>query len=182
MYDYWLGYYKAKGYSDINAEKSAKMFSKRGLGRIQSNWFAVAFNKKNLASYNVQHWGISISNIWGSDPVKFYQSLKTNVTTKYHPPCMDTVEGVATHEVGHIVDYKYGIRRDPRIINLWNDNHSQGKLWMTNQLSGYANDSMAEMIAEGWAEYRLDPNPRTVASQIGSIMQEYIDREKGLIP
>ena len=66
-----------------------------------------------------------------------------------------------------------GIRTEKNIQKLFD---SRTKEQLTEELSRYAwkNDNenkYAEMIAEGWAEYLNNPNPRPIAKEIGETIE-----------
>ena len=74
------------------------------------------------------------------------------------------------HEFGHIIDYHLGIvdRTRTHITNdtiksLW----AKGQKEIGENLSRYASTNPREMIAEAWAEYKMNPNPRGMALTIG---------------
>ena len=74
------------------------------------------------------------------------------------------------HELGHIIDYHLGIvdRTKTHIANdtiksFWD----KGRKEIEEKLSGYGSKNPREMIAEAWAEYKMNPNPREMALTIG---------------
>lgn len=83
--------------------------------------------------------------------------------------------------MGHQLDSLLGISNLPEIKSLF-DSRSQAQI--TEGLSTYAwNNQNAnkygEMIAEAWAEYCNNPEPREIAKTVGSrIILEYSEYEK----
>lgn len=86
----------------------------------------------------------------------------------WHPKGASTVKSYFDHEVGHIIDYAYGIRSDKDMIALFNQ---YTKREIETGLSGYGATSIAEFIAEGYTEYVNSPAPREIARQIGAIIE-----------
>lgn len=109
--------------------------------------------------------GISINAKFGSDPIAFKQALKINVATTFHPLGCDTIKSVVDHELGHELDKLLNLRHDPIIKNIYTTSMMGGK--MEQELSGYAKKSIAEFIAEAWAEFQNNTNTRAVAKAIG---------------
>ncbi len=120
--------------------------------------------------------GITVNGNYGKDSASFVQSLIATVKSKFHPEGCDTIRSVLDHEIGHQLDKLLDIRNNKDIQDLFNSRtHSE----LTDALSQYAWDNTnpnkySEMIAEGWAEYCNNPNPRDVAKKIGeTIINEY---------
>ena len=124
---------------------------------VNPQTLATSWNEKNVS-------GITVNKEWGVNPDKFKAALAYNVETKFHPVGCDTIRSVVDHELGHQLDDLLGLRTDPVILKLWN----QDKALLKDGLSGYGSkDKIYEMIAEGWAEYLNNPNPRSIAKTIG---------------
>lgn len=70
------------------------------------------------------------------------------------------------HEFGHQLDNLLSLNKDPDVIKEWAALHGR----MKNEVSQYAAKNIHEFIAEAWAEYRNNPSPRPVATQIGGIV------------
>jgi len=120
--------------------------------------------------------GISVNNKLGKDAATFVDSLKKQVESKFHPVGTDSIKSVFDHEVGHQLDDLLSISDNETIQKLFDARTQEA---ITNDLSIYAwnnnnNDRYSEMIAEGWSEYRNNPEPREMAKTIGEIIeQEY---------
>ena len=72
------------------------------------------------------------------------------------------------HELGHIIDYELGIAdkssvKNDTIKKLWD----KGRADVTKNLSEYGSKNPREMIAEAWAEYKMNPKARETALTIG---------------
>ena len=99
-----------------------------------------------------------------------------------------TFKGLIDHEIGHHIDNRFGIHQKNKTIQSLFNQHHVAKDWidlptggwrwnnekMTSALSAYANTNIKEFIAESWAEYRNNPNPRPVAKQVGNEVMKYI--------
>lgn len=74
------------------------------------------------------------------------------------------------HELGHIIDYHLGIVTGSNRSSAIN-NAKIASVWANNdvarELSEYGATKPREMIAEAWAEYKMNPNPRPLALTIG---------------
>lgn len=115
--------------------------------------------------------GIGVGKIYGSDPKRFVNMLKKDVTAKWHPQKCDTPKAVFDHEFGHVIDDIYGISDNQKIKTLY-DSLSDAK--MKTSLSGYASTNINEFIAEAWMEYINNPKPRTVSKDVGDFIMSKI--------
>ena len=100
--------------------------------------------------------------------------------TKFHPAGCDTIRSVLDHEIGHQLDNLLGIGNLQDIQDLYT---SRTLRELTDDLSEYAwnnknKNKFSEMIAEGWAEYCNNPNPREIAKKIGDnpLTSEVLER------
>lgn len=94
------------------------------------------------------------------------------VELKYKPQGCEESWATIYHEFGHILDYHFGIIgevggvyviNNPTILDIW----GRGRNYIANNLSEYGSTSPCEMIAEAWAEYKMNPKPRKIALTIG---------------
>jgi hypothetical protein len=117
--------------------------------------------------------GIGVNRVWGGAPDKLAESLKRSVANGWHPPGCDTVRSIVDHEMGHQLDTLVGAANAPAIRALWD----QGRDAVVAGLSEYAAKNIAELVAEGWAEYLNNPTPRPMARVIGEAIERlYADR------
>ena len=129
----------------------------------------------------VQFRGVTVNKEWGKSSSTFLEALQNDVSKKWHPEGCSSIRSVLDHEVGHQLDSLLGISNLPEIKSLF-DSRSQAQI--TEGLSTYAwNNQNAnkygEMIAEAWAEYCNNPEPREIAKTVGSrIILEYSEYEK----
>ena len=103
----------------------------------------------------------------------------------------DSIKGLIDHEIGHWIDNSYWIREDERIKKLFDAFHMEDEWYtppsglgivygsprMGPDLSNYANRNIKEFIAEGWTEYRNNPNPRSLSEEIGNIIMEHVQKK-----
>lgn len=105
--------------------------------------------------------------------------LQLNKKQQEHPPYCDTPKALMDHEMGHIIDDILNLSNNPKVQDFLDWYLDKPRLVMTRALSGYAYDENAkgkysEAIAEAWAEYCNNPEPRKVALFIGEeIENEY---------
>jgi len=103
-----------------------------------------------------------------------------NERSGFHPKGCDTVKSIEDHELGHEIDRAYNVSKDSiigRLFNAW-DNLDWGS--QVETLSGYPTtktdrfERKQEYIAECWAEYRNNPEPRPTAKAVGNRIMEII--------
>lgn len=119
--------------------------------------------------------GITFNSVQGKDIAKLLENLRTDVAGKFHPTGCDTVKSVLDHEMGHQLDKMLKLSSKENIQKLF-DVRTNDQI--TEELSKYAwknnnPNRYSEFIAEAWAEYCNNPNPRPIAKEIG----ETIERE-----
>ncbi len=104
------------------------------------------------------------------------------VETKYSPEGCATKQYYIDHEMGHAItasikftpeDQKELRRIEQRIYGYDGNKSKAGKLKMTESLSSYAATNSKEFLAEAWAEYKNNPNPRPTAKAVGEIIDKY---------
>lgn len=124
-----------------------------------------------------QYRGVWLGNRSGKNDIT--DSFARNVRDGYHPP-YDRGNGgakaVMTHELGHVLDYMTEARKDQKIKSVWSANRG---MKMIEGLSEYANENIAEMIAEGFAEYRLCKSPRPIAKAVGQRLDALYEAKYG---
>lgn len=119
--------------------------------------------------------GITFNSVQGKDIAKLLENLRADVASKFHPTGCDTVKSVLDHEMGHQLDKMLKLSSKANIQKLF-DIRTQDQI--TEELSKYAwknnnPNRYSEFIAEAWAEYCNNQNPRPIAKEIG----ETIERE-----
>ena len=152
-------------YIDQSVDKQMKVFS---VGR---NTFAQSFSS-TVAEFQ-SFSGITVNRDIGKDSLDFTKKLKRDVLKKFHPEGCDTIRSVLDHEIGHQLDDLLGIGNLQDIQDLYT---SRTLRELTDELSEYAwnnknKNKFSELIAEGWAEYCNNPNPREIAKKIGETIE-----------
>lgn len=128
--------------------------------------------------------GIAVNKKYGSDLSSFASALKRSVETKFHPIGCDTVKSVFDHEFGHQLDYLLKISDNAEFTEIYTKGIN-GKHVTRETLSKYAINSTKlsvnkkETIAEAWAEYRNNPQPRDFAKAIGELIEKEYRRKFG---
>lgn len=89
--------------------------------------------------------------------------LVENERSGHFPKNCNTIASVVYHELGHSLDYLCDIRSDGEIATRF---ACSAKGDIKNELSGYAATSVAEYVAEGFAEYMSSPMPRERAKEV----------------
>jgi hypothetical protein len=118
--------------------------------------------------------GIIQNANFGGDSNQYISALKYDVGIKKHPVGCDTIKSVVDHEFGHQLNNLLKISENNDIRKLYSGKtHDE----LTNGLSRYSWDNpnpepINEFIAEGWAEYRNNPNPRPIAKKIGKTIEK----------
>lgn len=168
LYPYVMDKFKRlnPGYTEKQLEKAVKQhITKKYAPPISSHVYAQSCKTGKIK-------GVTISAKWQGE--KFLNSIKEDVVFKFHPQGCDTIRSILDHEIGHQID---------DMLDLW-DNVEIAKLYrsmtpgeMTNKLSRYAWDNSnrikeREFVAEAWAEYVNNPEPREVARKVGEIIEE----------
>lgn len=90
------------------------------------------------------------------------------VELKYKPQGCEESWATIYHEFGHILDYHFGIIGEVGGVYVINNfiYMGRGRNYIANNLSEYGSTSPREMIAEAWAEYKMNPKPRKIALTI----------------
>lgn len=117
-----------------------------------------------IANYN----GISINEHYGSDYNYFTNVRQSNVDAKWKPEGCNTPRATVDHELGHQIAKLTNAHNDYEIQEMYARFMCLTSTQRGEILSGYAGDSIHEFIAEGWSEYRNNPNCRPLAMSIAN--------------
>lgn len=145
--------------------------AKREAGKTPGNVWAYA-NFDDLTK------GVQVNSKFASNLPLFQSGLDQCVVNKYHPVGCNTVKSVIDHEIGHQLDKLLNIRTSQEFQRLIFEVQQSGQL-VTDQLSRYATKSRMEFIAEAWAEYRNNPEPRDIAKSIGQLIEKTYNDKYG---
>lgn len=160
-------------------DELAKDYASRVIHKVPQNVLAISYSTPNKESiwYETMNKfkGIGVNKNYGKDAETFEKNLQWCVKTKFHPIGCENLKSVFDHELGHQIDGFYNIREKPEIIELY---HSLTKDEIKEQLSEYGSKKIGEFIAEGYAEYVNNPNPRPIAKTIGNIIESEVVKKK----
>jgi len=103
--------------------------------------------------------------------------LIRDVASGWHPIGTGTVKAAVDHELGHMLYNKIPYEKRIEIQRVMEPAKYRGMLGDTpinigKDLSQYAEKSFDEVVAEAWAEYCNNPNPRPLAKAIGDIIED----------
>jgi len=131
---------------------------------IRSNLIA---SKGDIAHHFAEpgFMGITINETFHKG--QYQRALIMSVQTGFHPPGCTTLKSVFDHEMGHLLDSRYGVRGSVGFQALY----EKYRLRIGAELSNYATKNTAETIAEAWSEYLNNPQPREIAKAIGDYMR-----------
>lgn len=113
-------------------------------------------------------------------------NLTRAVENKQSPLLCNTITAVFDHEVGHQMDAMLDLRTNRSYLEIYNKHATLGAQHIADNLSIYAYDpkflgrsgynSRAEFIAEAWAEYNNNPNPRAIAVEVGKLIESEYEK------
>ena len=115
-----------------------------------------------IASFN----GISINEKYGADYHYFTDVRRHDVQIKWKPAGCDTPQATVDHELGHQIAKLTDAHNDANVQEMYYNFMALSGVQRGEVLSGYAGESIHEFIAEGWSEYRNNPNCRPLAECI----------------
>jgi hypothetical protein len=119
--------------------------------------------------------GIGINKVFGKSLNLLLSEIKSDIGVGFHPIGCDTLKSIFDHEAGHSLVKILKLSENKELNKLFT---SQTKDAIIKELSGYASYGFDDFIAEGWAEYRNNPNSRPLAVKIGEIILERYARWK----
>lgn len=145
--------------------------------KVSKDVYAVSTNQKDTK-------GVLFNANWTYE--KTLQSYKNDVANNWHPIGTDKdIKSIIHHELGHELDKLLDIRNKPELQKLFN---SFTEKEITEKLSTYAwnnkfknyktSEKFAEFIAEAWSEYKTSAQPRTIALQIGEMIEDAYKKYK----
>ncbi|MDE7192979.1 MAG: hypothetical protein K2O14_03310, partial [Oscillospiraceae bacterium] len=158
-------------------DKKVKEFMRKA--SVPSNTMAQSYSP--ITAEFLPFRGITVNSVYGGDSKLFADKLKQDVDSKFHPIGCTTIRSVLDHEIGHQLDDLLGIGNLQDIQELYT---SRTLRELTDGLSEYTwnnknKNKFSEMIAEGWAEYCNNPNPREIAKKIGETIEAEYKKQFG---
>ena len=162
--------YRQYGRSEETIKKLASRWASGSVGRISGDTYAYARNmdRSSLGESGKRFGGIFVNNAW-ADYGKMTRQLKEDVADGFHPVGCDTVKSVFDHEMGHQLDYALGLKKDKELMDYY---RTLTEADIRKGLSRYATKNEKEFIAEAYAEYLNNPEPRPIAQKVGRIIEE----------
>lgn len=166
--------------------------------RIKKSTWAYSAGEIHTQEYAYDSVGVFYNEESASVPDEFQKALDSNVETKYHPVGCNTFKSVADHEYGHQMDLllnlsartrsNYGVQKsfeDDRLETIYKEAQKHDPSVtiplftspLQEKVSRYAAKNPQEFIAECWAEYLNNPEPRPVSKSVGELI-ETIYKEK----
>lgn len=141
--------------------------------KAPSNNYAQATNK----TWGPQA-GITFNEKWAKDYSSLKRAVENDVKSGWHPVGTEKPVSILIHEFGHSIDYfldKIGLR-DKYITPITKEFFEiPFSIQREEALSRYAEKNDREVVAEAFAEYRLNPNPRKFARKIGEAIEQALD-------
>ena len=130
----------------------------------------------NGVAFNDKHTAKDLSNLKAK--------MAYAVANQWSPQGCDTLKSVFDHEYGHQLDYLLGLRKNQAVINLRQQVYGSGtyaeqRKRMKEEVCEYANENIAEFIAECWSEANNNPNPRPAAVKLAEIVRAEYARQHG---
>jgi SPP1 gp7 family putative phage head morphogenesis protein len=146
--------------------KVIKQRAKNAAGKVPGDCYAQSTDDKTVG-------GISFNSKLGKSAKGIKELLGRDVQSGFHPPGCDTVKSVVDHEMAHEIDKLLGLTKgraisDPALRAIIAQYTPEQ---VVDGLSRYAKTNASEVIAEAWAEYKNNPQPREIATKIGQYIQ-----------
>jgi SPP1 gp7 family putative phage head morphogenesis protein len=146
---------------------------------VSSDAYAMSWSPKD----EPYRWfaGVTFNSVQGKDIDKLLRGLEVDVANKFHPEGCNTIKSVLDHEIGHQLDEMLWLSNLASVQKLF-DTRTGNQI--TDELSKYAwkngnRKKYSEFVAEAWAEYCNNPNPRPIAKEIGeTVEREYSQWKK----
>lgn len=121
--------------------------------------------------------GIAYNQKWAKDYKALKAAVDRDAKSRWHPEGTEKPVSIFIHEFGHSIDYfleKQGLR-DKYLTPITKDFFKLYSIEQEEQLSRYASKNDREVIAEAFAEYRLNPNPRKWARKVGEAIEQALE-------
>ena len=165
-----------KEYWEKWASKQSKMYVKK----VSSNTYAFHLTYGTSDDWvtntiKEEFQGIYMNQMYfKNDEIDVYYNK--DIESGWHPKGT-TGASIIVHELGHALDNMIGVSKNNE-LKLY---YEKIKKEIGTGLSRYAETSIKEFLAEGFAEYIESPNPREMALKVGKFYETlYNEYEKGV--
>lgn len=180
--DHYMSEYKRlnPGMSEVGlkpyVDKKVNAYMRRM--RVSSKTYAQSYSPGGVFD---EYRGVCVNRDFGGSAKAFTDSLRADVESKWHPIGCENIRSVLDHEVGHQLDDLLQVSQLDEIRTLFD---SRTRAQLTGDLSQYAWDNSnskrySEMIAEAWAEYCNNPEPREIAKTVGNAIKREYNKKFG---
>ena len=140
-------------------------------------WSLNVGNSDPTAGELGKYSGVAVNLDFASNYEGFMESKVQNVKDRFKPIGCETPRATMDHELGHEIDRLVGAAQDPQIQKWYqemlNNNNAE------SVLSGYSKSTIYEFIAEGYSEYRNNPEPREYSTKIFNRLIELRNQKAG---
>ena len=122
--------------------------------------------------------GITFNEKWAKNYESFAESVANDAKAGWHPEGTEKPVSVLIHEFGHSIDFFLDTinLREKYIGPVVREALKDANL--SEDLSRYAKTNDREVVAEAFAEYRLNPNPRKWARRIGEAIEQALEEHR----
>lgn len=154
-----------KPYAERQAKNAVKGF------KASPNTMAQSFSDGDPVFKDIS--GVTLNKDKAKNYTMMKLQLEDSEKMKWNPVGSNSPRSILDHEIGHQLDDLLDIRSKEVIQDLYDSRTAHE---ITADLSEYAWNNKApnryaELIAEGWAEYMNNPEPREVARVIGETIE-----------
>lgn len=152
--------YTDEDYKQVADEYAEQFFSNDSFKDIDRT-FAWSLKIPDQVQYHdvlTPFSGIAINEVYGNDYEFFSGKKRVEVQTCHKPIGCNTPKATIDHELGHEIDNLLNANEDPMLNQMYKDMIYRGR--GRDELSEYSKTNINEFIAEGYSEYKNNPNPR----------------------
>ena len=130
--------------------------------------------KKNNIIDKKRFIGIAYSNLIVNKDVKRinFEAIIGSMMGIYHQHCK-SIKNFVYHEIGHVLDFILDFSGDKNLEKIVRNINGSNFNNLGKKVSSYATNSIADLIAESFAEYFVCPDSNELIKAIG----EYIDQK-----
>lgn len=163
----WNSLLRTRG-NAVDAEKRLRQMYRTNIGTIKPNVYAQSCSHSPIK-------GVTINTKFGGNNDMVTAALDRDVKSKWHPDGCNTVKSIFDHEYGHEIDKLLNLQQNDEVKQLFKEHY----VTLGDELSRYAQHSVAEFIAEAWAEYINNVNPRALSIKVGKLIETVYRKKTG---